>query len=129
MQYILRLCYMALVFVLIAAAYPATVQAQPVTAQANPAPKMHVDDNAPNSDEFFQIEPLPAADDQSDADLPPPLPLVTQSWGYGFNGKVVSFDAAQWQAQIYSTSPLSAYTPAERAGDQIGKCRIVATAR
>ncbi len=51
-----------------------------------------------------------------DADLPPPLPDVTGDSGYAYGGVAVLSTAAPWQAQIYSTSPLSAYTAAERRG-------------
>lgn len=83
-----------------------------------PAAKPTVNDNAANSWVFVELEPVAPAPEGADesADTPPPLPVVGESHGYAFGGEQVSFTAAQWQAEIFSTSPLSAYTAEERAG-------------
>lgn len=54
--------------------------------------------------------------EDSNSDLPPPLPTIEKGGFQGFGGEGVSYGAARWQAQIYSTTPVSAYNSAERKG-------------
>lgn len=82
--------------------------------------KVKIDDTIANSNRWDILTPVshPEAEaSDEEADLPPPLPVVKfrpQQMSRG--GTKSSYDSALWQAQIYSTSPITAYTAAERAG-------------
>jgi V8-like Glu-specific endopeptidase len=100
---------------LFAFAGPALAQNDAGT-QAPARPPVITNDNAANSGRFVVTADSGSEEWNGDTDLPPPLTTVKRVQKYAFNGRRVSFDAAPWQAQIYSTSPLSVYDANDRRG-------------
>lgn len=85
-------------------------------AEADPSLDPETKDNLPNSHRW-SIVSEPTGESQPDdpnADLPPPLPTIEKEGMQGINGQRVSFGAARWQAQIYSTTPAREYVGQER---------------